>query len=132
MSERQKMPAQALQHAGDLLVFGVPATHLLGLSVAEIGRVVAPQLAFLERSQRHHHVAPELHFRAELSPRALREERTDRLRRAPDLTGNAAILLDFWKLQARLMDLHRPRVRPPEHVQRPHILPPLHHSSDLW
>ena len=64
---------------------------------AQIAGVAAPELRLLGRTERHPHIAAELGIRADLPARALRKKGADRLRRPPQLIGNAAILLGFGK-----------------------------------
>ena len=101
------MFVQALQHTGDLGEFSDPLVCYRRLGIAEVAGIGTPKLSFVRGSQRHDHIAPKFTLRAHLSATPFGKKGADRFGGAPQLVRDAAILLDFRKLQRLPMYLKR-------------------------
>src|ERR1700733_4495538 len=76
----RQVGAQALQHARDLDEFPLPGLREGWLDEVEIFGVAAPEPCFVGRTDRHHHIAPELGIRSGLPTTAFDQKSADRLR----------------------------------------------------
>src|SRR6185437_245827 len=127
------VPAQSLQHLGELLIFVPPPLPHRRIDIAKIKAIAEPHPHFLARPDRHHQEPLELRRRVMLLGIPFGDVRADRLARPADLIGKSA-LLDRWKCQARMMDLKRHAIGPPKDLQvleRGYALSPALHLSSV-